>query len=84
MSRNRQLLQEERGRRQWPVGRLKEYLETDDNRVTGWSDVEDKRRLKGDSRAYLAFCIEEENHRKRTMVEPEPNTTNRKYIICPI
>lgn len=28
------------------MGRLREYLETGDNRVTVWSDVKDKRKLK--------------------------------------
>lgn len=28
------------------MGRLREYLETGDNRVIVWSDVEDKRKLK--------------------------------------
>lgn len=32
----------------------------------------------------LAFCTEEENHRKGILVGPEPNTVNKKYIICSI
>lgn len=46
-----QLYQEERRRRQWPVGRFRVYLETSNNRVIGGSDVGYKRKLEGESRA---------------------------------
>lgn len=66
-------------------GQVQGVLETGDNRVTGGSDVDNERKLKGDSRAlgFGSFYIEEENHRKRIFVYPGPNTT-KKCIFCSI